>query len=259
MSVTNRRAEDDWDTHWERYDELLSLNPAPLMRRELIAKLLQRYAPQTPRLLDIGSGQGNFLVRAQELRLAQAYAGFELSESGVQISRRKLPGVDFLQVDVFAPPAEAEGFTGWATAAVCSEVIEHVDDPIGFLKGVKNYLADDALLILTVPGGPMSKFDHHIGHRFHYSKELARETLERAGYRVERTFLTGFPFFNLFRMAVILRGSHIAQDAELSDETPGGSRVTRIGMAVFRFLFKFNVTASPFGWQVVAVGRKTQL
>lgn len=258
MSVADRRAEDDWDSHWERYDELLSLNPAPLMRRELVAKLLRRHAPRTPRLLDIGSGQGNFLVRARALGLARAYAGFELSESGVQISRRKLPEVDFLQVDVFDPPADAGRFAGWATAAVCSEVIEHVDDPIGFLRRVKAYLADDAVLILTVPGGPMSQFDHHIGHRFHYTKELARQSLQSAGYRVDQLFLTGFPFFNLFRLAVILRGSRIAEDAELSDETPGGSRLTRFGMAVFRFLFRFNLTASPFGWQVVAVGRKTQ-
>ena len=29
-----------------------------------------------------------------------------------------------------------------------------------------------------------------------------------------------------------------------------------MAMAMFRFLFKFNLPDSPFGWQVVAVGRK---
>ena len=141
---------------------------------------------------------------------------------------------------------------------MCSDVIEHVDDSVGFLKGIKNYLADDALIIFTVPGGAMSKFDHQIGHRFHYTQKLAWETLESSGFRVVRAFLTGFPFFNLFRLAVILRGSRIAQDAELSDETLCGSSLTRIGIAAFRFLFKFNIMASLFGRQVVAVGRKTQ-
>jgi SAM-dependent methyltransferase len=255
MSVVGQRSDpDDWDAHWDRYDELLGLNPGPLMRWQLIIKLLRRHAPVTERLLDVGSGQGNFLVRARAAGVAQSYAGFEMSESGVEKSRRRLPGAEFLQVDLFAPPRDAERFRGWATAAVCSEVIEHVDDAVAFLEQLKTYLAANALLILTVPGGPMSQFDHHIGHRFHYTAKRAARTLERAGYEVERVMLAGFPFFNLFRFAIILRGSRIAEDAELSET--GSGRLTRFAMAVFRALFKANLDHSPFGWQVVAIARK---
>jgi len=256
MTTSEKRFDpDDWDTHWDRYDELAGLNPGPLMRLETIVKLLAERAPKTQRLLDVGSGQGNFLKRAREAGLAQHYAGFELSESGVQKSRRRLPDVDFLQVDMFAPPSEAERFKGWATAAVCSEVIEHVDDPVEFLKTLKTYLASNALLIVTVPGGPMSKFDHHLGHRFHYTATLVRQTLERAGFEVEKVRLAGFPFFNLFRLAIILRGSRIIDDADLSGDGAGGGRLTRFAMAVFRVLFKLNLRDSPFGWQVVAIAR----
>jgi SAM-dependent methyltransferase len=255
MSVAGPRPDaDDWDAHWDRYDELLGLNPGPLMRWGLIIKLLRAHAPGTPRLLDVGSGQGNFLVRADAAGVAGSYAGFEMSESGVAKSRARLPGAEFVQVDLFDPPAAAEGFRGWATAAVCSEVIEHVDDPVAFLERLKTYLAPNALLVLTVPGGPMSQFDHHIGHRFHYTAKLATRTLEQAGYDVQRVMLAGFPFFNVFRLAIILRGNRIAEDAELSEA--GSGRLTRVAMAMFRALFKLNLDHSPLGWQVVAIARK---
>jgi SAM-dependent methyltransferase len=245
----------DWDSHWEQYDEAASLNPGQLMRQRLIMKLLASYAPGTPRLLDVGSGHGDFLKRASDAGLADAYAGFEFSESGVSKSRQRLPGVEFLQLDMFEPPAEADRFKGWATAAVCSEVLEHVDDPVAFLKMLKPYLAGDALLVVTVPGGPMSTFDRHIGHRRHYSSKLAVQTIEAAGYTV---LLAGFPFFNLFRLAIILRGRRLIDDVKLSSAPTFGTVLSRFVMAVFRALFALNVKDSPFGWQVVAVARRSE-
>ena len=100
--------------------------------------------------------------------------------------------------DIFAPPASLNEFTNWATHAVCSEVLEHVDDPVAFLKRARDYLAPGARLIVTVPGGPMSAFDRHIGHRQHFDRLKIRSMLEQAGYSVERTYLAGFPFFNLY-------------------------------------------------------------
>ena len=78
--------------------------------------------------------------------------------------------------------------------------------------------------------------------------------LTDAGFAVDRVYLAGFPFFNLYRGAVIARGEKLAGDVEGA----GGasSFAASLAMAVFRFLFHFNLTDSPFGWQVVAVARK---
>src|SRR3990172_9395270 len=185
---------DDWDSHWRRYAASATENPAQWMRHQLILAALQSASRPAERLLDVGSGQGDFLTRATHLGVAKSYAGFELSESGIRISREKLPEADFLRVDLYSPPPEAAQFIGWASAAVCSDVIEHVDDPEGFLRALGNYLTDGAMLILTVPGGPISAFDRHNGHRRHYSEPLVRQTLSRAGFDVEQIWLAGFPF-----------------------------------------------------------------
>ncbi len=61
-------------------------------------------------------------------------------------------------------------YRAWADFAVCSEVLEHLDDPVLFLKNSAALMSPGCKLIVTVPGGPMSAFDKHIGHRRHFSK-----------------------------------------------------------------------------------------
>jgi hypothetical protein len=101
----------------------------------------------------------------------------------------------------------------------------------------------------------MSAFDRHIGHRQHFSRERIRALLEQAGYAVERIYLAGFPFFNLYRLLVIARGKRLTQD--VGTQSSGfPSSVAGFTMKLFRLLFRFNLRDSPFGWQIVAVARK---
>jgi hypothetical protein len=101
----------------------------------------------------------------------------------------------------------------------------------------------------------MSAFDRHIGHRQHFTRESISQVLREAGFDVERVYMAGFPFFNLYRLAVISRGEKLIEEVKTGAEGSGSS-LARLAMAVFRFLFRFNLLATPFGWQVVAVARK---
>lgn len=226
------------------------------MRHEIIAQLLCADAGARPiSLFDLGSGQGDLVQKLDLLLPGSRFVGAELSESGVAISRRKVPGASFLVADLFQPPPALSEFTNWATHAVCSEVLEHVDDPVAFLKRARDYLAPDGLLVVTVPGGPMSAFDRHIGHRQHFNRGKISAMLEEAGYSVKRTYLAGFPFFNLYRLLVIARGRRVAEDVEAT-ATSASSSLARFVMKVFGVLFHANLLDSPFGWQVVATARK---
>lgn len=246
---------DNWDEHWGHYAAAASRNPAQQMRHDLVERLLLRDEPRPCRLLDIGSGQGDMLARLQHRLSETELAGFELSANGVELSRRKVPAGKFVVVDLFQPPVEAEVFAGWADAAVCAEVLEHVDSPVDFLKAARAYLANDARLVVTVPGGPMSAFDRHIGHRQHFTRDSITRVLHEAGFTVDRVYLSGFPFFNLYRGVVIMRGEKLAGDVQAG---PRGisSMFAAAVMGVFRGLFKLNLRHFPLGWQVVAVARK---
>jgi SAM-dependent methyltransferase len=256
MSDQSRIQQDDWDAHWDHYAQSATENPAQWMRHEIIARLLcEDTGTAKMQLFDLGSGQGDLVQKLEPLLPKACFVGAELSESGVAISRKKVPAATFLVANILQPPATLNEFANWASHAVCSEVLEHVDDPVAFLKCSRHYLAGGARLIVTVPGGPVSAFDRHIGHRQHFNRRKIRWVLEQAGYSVERTYLSGFPFFNLYRLLIVARGHRLVRDAQ-AGSTGGPSGIARFAMKVFGVLFHANLLDSPFGWQVVATARK---
>lgn len=225
------------------------------MRHTIVTRFLAAHAGTGAKVFDIGSGQGD-LVQKLELLLPNAQLlGAELSKSGVAISQRKVPQATFLVADLFQPPEALKEFTSWATHAVCSEVLEHVDDPVAFLRQARTYLAPDACLIITVPGGPMSAFDRAIGHRQHFTRSSIRKILVQAGFAVDLVCMAGFPFFNLYRLTVIARGKKLATDIR-AGERGSATRLAEMMMNIFRVLFRFNFADSVFGWQVVASAHK---
>jgi SAM-dependent methyltransferase len=247
---------DNWNEHWDHFAAAASRNPAQQMRHAIVARLLRSdHGGHGLRVLDIGSGQGDLLARLRDALPKAKLLGFELSASGVEISRLKAPGADFVAADLFRPPEEVEAYHGWATDAVCSEVLEHVDSPVDFLRAVRLYLRTDARLIITVPGGPMSAFDRQIGHRRHFDRRSISGVVAKSGFAVERVYLSGFPFFNLYRLVVIARGKKLVADVDVGHRGPSAF-TAHLTMALFRGLFRFNLVDFPLGWQVVAVARK---
>jgi len=99
----------------------------------------------------------------------------------------------------------------------------------------------------------MSAFDHHIGHRRHFSPEDLARVMQAAGFRVALAQGAGFPFFNVYRALVIARGESLVADARSEAERSPSGLLVRAGMASFRPLFRLNLPRSPFGWQTVGV------
>jgi SAM-dependent methyltransferase len=244
---------DDWDAHWDQYAVAAQYNPAQAYRRRLALTLLEHGgAPE--RLLDIGSGQGDFLAAAGERWPAAELMGIEASNHGNAIAQGKAPSGTFELVDLSVEVVPPLRLAGWATHAVCSEVLEHVDEPVSFLRNARAYLAGGALIVVTVPGGPMSSFDHEIGHRRHYTPDLLRRTLEDAGLQAAESFGAGFPFFNLYRRLVIARGERLAGDVSSWDGRP--APLARAAMAAFHPLLGASLTRSRWGTQIVGIAHE---
>ena len=60
----------------------------------------------------------------------------------------------------------------------------------------------------------------------------------------------GFPFFNLYRRVVILRGEKLIEDVSVSRDRPA-SLPARLAMGVFSVLFHLNLDSSRWGWQMI--------
>jgi SAM-dependent methyltransferase len=248
--VGARAQEDNWDGHWDAYARAAERNPAQRYRRLLALRMLgSAGAPE--RLVDIGSGQGDLLRAAAGRWPRAALLGLEISERGNEIARAKAPSAEFVLVDLAAGEPVAGRFAGWATHAVCSEVLEHVDVPAAVLRAARKYLAPGARVVVTVPGGPMSAFDRTIGHRRHFTPDDLAEVLAAAGLQTVMVTGAGFPFFNLYRRVVIARGAALAH--EISSRGGAPTHAARIAMAAFRPLLAASLPRSPWGTQIVGV------
>ena len=244
---------DDWNAHWSSYAQSNTVNPAQAYRRRLIFAALQADAARGPvRLLELGSGQGE-LARELSRRLPRAeMVGLELSREGVEQARRKVPGAEFFEQDLTQTLHVPERYLGWATHAVCSEVLEHVDDPVALLGNARALMAPGCRLVITVPGGPVSAFDRHIGHRRHFTSERLSSVLRDAGYEVAAVHGAGFPFFNLYRLMVVARGRRLIDDVKDDGSRPLPLSA-RVAMRAFDALFRANLTRTPLGWQCLAI------
>jgi trans-aconitate methyltransferase len=244
---------DDWDAHWDAFSSANERNPAQDYRRRVAMRLLE--ADGVPlRLLDIGSGQGNLLVAARRRWPRAELAGLEGSKRGAAATEALLPGVAVEVRDLLADGGPSQALSRWATHALCSEVLEHVDDPVLLMRNASDYLAPACRVVVTVPGGRVSAFDRHIGHRRHFTPQSLREVLTDAGLTVEWTSGAGFPFFNLYRALVVARGQRLVDDAAGG---PGGEprRPLRLAMAAFQPLFRLNLERTRLGTQIIGVAR----
>jgi SAM-dependent methyltransferase len=250
MSTTRANGSDDWNHHWNAYAQSAALNPAQAYRRMLIFRALDLPGAEAGvRLLEIGSGQGDLSRELKERHPELDLVGLDLSETGVAIARQKVPNGIFFQQDLTQPLTIPEVYRRWATHAVCSEVLEHLDDPLAALKNARQCIAPGGRLVVTVPGGPMSAFDRHIGHRRHFTPGVLETLLRDAGFEVVRLDGAGFPFFNVYRLTVVLRGKRLI--SEVTGDR-GLSRSARAAMRLFALLFRFNSNETRRGWQLVA-------
>lgn len=243
---------DDWESHWSEYADSASDNPAQDFRRTLISAFVER-AGVPKRVLDIGSGQGDLLVSFRDRWPAAELAGLELSAEGIRRAREKVPSAHFFQIDLLTAREVPPEVEGWADVAVCSEVLEHVDDPVRLLTTAIRCIAPGGLLVVTVPGGPRTAFDRFIGHRRHFRPAALRSVLEQAGLDVQHVSGTGFPFFNLYKLLVLLRGEALVRDVSSTAEP---SRAAGLAMRCFAVLLTPRLNSARFGWQLAAQTRR---
>jgi len=241
-----------WEQHWDQFSEATRLNPAQGFRRKLIFRLLGDSAEKDgATLLDVGCGSGDQLEALGKRFPKAQLAGIDRSQTGLSVTAKNFPDATLLPSDLEDNTSIPDQLQGWASHAVCSEVLEHLNDPVAALTNLKAYLKPGARLVITVPGGPKSAFDRSIGHQRHYTASQLRSDLLDAGYTVEIAAGAGFPTFNLYRLIVLWRGE------SLNDDISGRpSLLARAAMTVFRVLLQFWFFNTPWGWQIVALARK---
>lgn len=187
------------------------------------------------RLLEIGCASGYFLFEAKDY--VKSVTGVELTKEYVMYAKNK--GLDVKDSLDEVPDRSCD-------LIFMFHVLEHIDDPINFLKEVKKKLSQNGKLIIEVPNiddilVSVYKINHHldfyweIAHNYYFSKTSLGKVLGNAGYRYEifplqrydisnhmNWMLTGKPggqgrFNNIFTLSLVNEYEKCLKDKFLCD------------------------------------------
>lgn len=118
-------------------------------RLNFIVKQLHAGVPPGGRVLDVGCGNG---IISRELgELKYQVHGIDVSEKAIAKAQavNTLDNVKFEVKDAESLIGEGQSYD----AIICSEVLEHLQEPANLLRALYQMLKDDGKLIVTVPNG----------------------------------------------------------------------------------------------------------
>jgi 2-polyprenyl-3-methyl-5-hydroxy-6-metoxy-1,4-benzoquinol methylase len=122
---------------------------ADIKRLKFIVDTLKKYLPAEAIVLDVGCGNG-IISRGLGREGFNVY-GIDISERAIEKAREltNLPNVQFDVISAEELVADGKKYN----AIICSEVLEHLNEPEKLLHTLYQSLIDDGVLIVTVPNG----------------------------------------------------------------------------------------------------------
>jgi len=234
------------DTHWWF-----------LARRMIIMDILSLYLPPDKghTVVEVGCGTGGNLSRLKEHYRA---IGTEVSARAADLARAHTGCPVFLGDGLDGLKEMTEEIDG----VLLLDLLEHLHNPLAFLKKIHGSLPQEAILIVTVPAGQWSFSEHDLafGHLRRYSQDLLQRELQQAGFAVD--YLSHFNTV-LYPPAMLIRlirkiflplrkGTQYKTDFWIPP--PPFNKVFTSIMASERFLMR--KCSLPWGMSLIAVVRK---
>jgi SAM-dependent methyltransferase len=136
------------------------------------------------KILDVGCGWGNFLQILNDNQLP--YLGIDVSQEAVAICSEK--GLNCLKADLINLSKDSKQKYSVITFF---QVIEHLKNPLEYLKTAKKLLKKNGILLITTPNnnsplrslfGPKWSVYNTPSHYFFYSKKSLGRLLKMAGF-----------------------------------------------------------------------------
>lgn len=158
-----------------------------------IKKLMDDNSIDPKTICEVGCGSGRILLNLQKSGSEKIeYYGFDISPHAIEKCQEiKNDKLQFENMNLL----EYKETTFDMLMAI--DVIEHVDDYIGFLKGLKRYgksyifhIPLDISIQNVLRVSPILKVRKQVGHLHYFTKETALETLKYCGYDIEDYFYT---------------------------------------------------------------------
>jgi 2-polyprenyl-3-methyl-5-hydroxy-6-metoxy-1,4-benzoquinol methylase len=146
---------------------------------------LEKYVTKKSRILEIGSGHGFFLEAMK--KKGYDISGIEISKEKKQILK-KVTNAKIQDVNIGDEIPNIEK----VDVIVMFHVLEHIDEPIKFLRNLKKLLKKNGILIIEVPNSNDSLLQYNIAyekwiwqlaHISYFNPETLKQSLKIAKYK----------------------------------------------------------------------------
>ena len=114
-------------------------------RNRLIVSTVRRHSPRARDLLEVGCGTGFVLAALRDAFPGLRLVGAELFAEGLAVARRRLPDVELAELDATRLSYDVVG---------AFDVLEHIDDDVGALRGMARAARHDGVVVLLVSQHP---------------------------------------------------------------------------------------------------------
>lgn len=230
-------------------------------RNRLISRVVRRCLddlPQDSRVLELGCGNGNVLHALVDVASAGRVTGMDLFIDGLHFARRRV-GCGLVKADLHTPPfREAFALLGMF------DVLEHMPDDHLVLTDMRQMLADDGRLLITVPAYPSlwSYFDVAAKHARRYTRVSLTAVLEATGYEVQQV-----SYFMALTFPLVWLTRRLAKDEPLPEDDVDERvvdelRIVPVLNGIVAALLSLEARwvgaghRLPFGTSLMAVARK---
>lgn len=129
-------------TEWRQHAAVVSAGTSSNAIKRHVLSLLERHQP-TGRLLDFGAGTGELIANLLPTGRYARLVGIDLFDRPAWLP----PEAGWVRHDLNEPLPLEETFD----AVVCSEVIEHLENPRQVFRTLRRLVAPGGLLVLTTP------------------------------------------------------------------------------------------------------------
>lgn len=222
-------------------------------RNELIVGLINKFFPGARRFLEVGCGNGAVLRAIARSRTWDRLVGSELHPSGLTHARKRLTEVEFVQMDARHIPAQnVFDLTG------AFDVIEHIADDEGVLRGMRAATQTGGGIVIAVPQHPWmwSRADDVAHHQRRYRRGELEAKLRRNGFEI--LFSTSYTALLLPLMVVSrFRGRGKDNNDSIDNEFTSNPVVNQLFTAILRGEVRLALAGTnwPAGGSRVVVGR----
>ena len=148
--------------------------------------VFQKFPPngRPPRVLDIGCSAGSLLLALSER--TTSLTGYEPDVNMAETARRRLPSANIVTALCEPDQLQANSFD----VITLSHVLEHVIDPVSYLRQLLRILSPNGMVFVEVPHEPLEEVLRIVNARFrsklhltYFTPDLLSRCIEAAGAR----------------------------------------------------------------------------